>query len=116
MNKTAASALDVIELTASNFKDEVLDDPSPILIDFWARWCMPCQIMKPLFRETAMLLKDEVRAAKVNVDEEPQLAEAFAIQGIPALVLIRGRKVIGAWTGVMPVGALAENVRSRLAE
>jgi putative thioredoxin len=70
--------------------------------------------MKPLFHEAAILLRSEIRAASVNVDEEPRLSEAFGIRGIPTLVLISGGKVIDSWSGVMPVGPLVERVRARL--
>ena len=102
-------------LTIENFQAEVLDNETPVLIDFWAQWCGPCRMMGPMFDEAAKLLAGEVRMAKLNVDEQPALAEAFGIRGIPTLVLMKGNKAIDSWSGVMPAKAIADRVRSNLA-
>lgn len=114
MNGTNSPTAEVLELTLANFQAQVVEDASPILIDFWAPWCGPCRVMKPVFHEAAQTLKGEVRAATVNVDEQPALAEAFGIRGIPTLILIQGGRVIDAWSGAMPAAALVQRVRARL--
>jgi thioredoxin len=106
----------VIELKTDAFKAEVIDNGTPILIDFWAPWCGPCRIMKPHLEETAKQLAGVVRVSQVNVDEEPKLADAFGIQSIPTLVLMQDGKVIDAMQGVVPSGALVARIRERLAQ
>ncbi|HVT11784.1 MAG TPA: thioredoxin [Fimbriimonadaceae bacterium] len=105
----------VFNLTAEAFQSEVIDNPTPILIDFWAPWCGPCRIMKPLLAEAAATMAGEVRVAQVNVDEEGAIAGAFGVQSIPTLVLMRGGKVLDAVAGVMPANALVARVRQKLA-
>lgn len=109
-----ASNTAVIELKTDAFKAEVIDDGSPILIDFWAPWCGPCRMMKPHLDETAKQLAGVVRVSQVNVDEEPMLADAFGIQSIPTLVLMQGGKVVDAMRGVVPSGALVARIKEKL--
>ncbi len=79
-----------ISLTALNFQDVVLrDDSVPVLVDFWAPWCKPCRVMEPLLDELNEELKGEAIIAKVNVDEEPLLADTIRIRSIPTLLLFR---------------------------
>lgn len=115
MNQGQQQTVEILNLTVLNFRAEVINDPSPILIDFWASWCGPCRMMAPIFHEAAVALHGEVRAAKINVDNEAQLAEAFGIKGIPALVLMQGGKVLDAWSGVTPAGVLVGRVRTKIA-
>jgi len=104
----------VIELKESTFKSLVVDDPSPILIDFWASWCGPCRMMKPFLAEGAKTLEGEVRVGQVNVDDERMLAEAFGISGIPTLVLLKEGKFVSRISGVMPAASLVRWVRAEL--
>lgn len=114
--KQAATSEDlVIHLTTEEFKAQAIDDPSPLLIDFWAPWCGPCRTMAPFLAEAAQQLKDEVRVGKINVDEERKLAEIFGIASIPTLVLMQGGKVAGAVSGVMPAAGLIQWVKAQLA-
>lgn len=105
---------EIIDLSLESFQSIVIDDPSPILIDFWAPWCGPCRMMTPILHQAADLLRGIARVAKVNVDEQPQLSDAFGIRGIPALVLISGGKVVAAASGVMAANDLANLVRAKL--
>ncbi|MBS1706774.1 MAG: thioredoxin [Armatimonadetes bacterium] len=104
----------IVELTRDTFKQEVVEDVSPILIDFWAPWCGPCRALKPILDNVAQDLEGKVRVGKVNVDDEPQLAEAFNIRGIPTLVLIRDKAVIDSLSGILPREALTQRVLSKI--
>ena len=88
---------------------DALRQPGILVIDFWAPWCGPCRTMAPQF-ERAAQLRPEYRFAKVNVDEQPAIANAFQIRSIPTLVVISDGEVIGAYPGVVGadqlVGAL----------
>ena len=105
---------DILELTLQNFKQQVIDTTEPILIDFWAPWCGPCRTMKPILDQTAQILGDKCRVAQVNVDEQPELAQAFGIRGIPNCILMRGDQVLASYTGVIPAKQLATEVLHKL--
>jgi thioredoxin len=114
--KQKAEAPSILELTTAAFQAEVLDNPTPILIDFWAPWCGPCRAMKPNLAEAAAALQGKVRVAQVNVDEQPEIAGAFGIRSIPTCVLMEAGKVIDAYLGVVPARELVSDVLGRLGE
>jgi len=105
----------ITPLTTTNFEAEVLQDATPILIDFWAPWCGPCRAMAPELEKAAAVLEGKVRVAKVNVDDQPELAQSFGIRGIPTLVLMKGGKVVDASSGAVSADVLVTKVRAQLA-
>ncbi|MBR2043344.1 MAG: thioredoxin [Clostridia bacterium] len=80
-------------ITAKNFESEVLAETKTVLIDFWATWCGPCQMLAPIVEEIAQERAD-IKVGKVNVDEEPELASAFSIVSIPTLAVIKNKQVV----------------------
>lgn len=90
----------VIHLNKSNYKKEVLESEQPVLIDFWAPWCGPCRMLSPTVDELSKDLTGKVKIAKVNVDEEQELAETFRVMSIPMLAVIRGGKLISSSVGL----------------
>lgn len=88
-------------LTKDNFKKEVLDSKSPILVDFWATWCGPCQMMLPIIEDFAKSNPD-IRAGKVNVDEQPELAGQYGIMSIPTLIAFKNGEIYRTRLGVTP--------------
>ena len=88
----------VLDLSAGNFQKEVLESDKPVLIDFWASWCGPCQMMAPVVHAVAEKRSD-VKVCKVNVDDEPALAAQFGIASIPTLVLIKNGKSVRQMLG-----------------
>ena len=88
----------VTELTDSNFTDEVADGVA--LVDFWAPWCGPCKIQLPILQKLAEALGNRAKIAKINVDENPDTAQQFKVQGIPTMVLLKNGAEIARFTGV----------------
>ncbi len=87
-----------ITITKDNFNEEVLGSKKPVLVDFWATWCGPCRMQAPVLEELAAERGDIV-IGKVNVDEEPELANAFQIDSIPTLILFKDGKAVRAAVG-----------------
>ena len=87
--------------TSDNFEEEVLNAKEPVLVDFWATWCGPCQTMGPVVDELAQELTD-VKVGKVNVDEQPELAQQFQVMSIPTLLVMKDGKPVASSVGARP--------------
>jgi thioredoxin 1 len=88
-----------IPVTTSTFRTEVLQSAVPVIVDLWAPWCGHCRVMSPVLDELAGEYAGRVKVVKVNVDEEPNLAAAFQVQGIPTLALVRQSAVVDRQVG-----------------
>ena len=97
--------MSVIHVTEQTFKADVLDSEKPVIVDFWATWCGPCMMLAPVLEEIAAE-HPELVVAKVDVDENPQLAMAFGISSIPAVILFKEGKIAGASIGYRPKESL----------
>ncbi len=102
-----------IIVNENNFEEVVLKNEGPVLVDFWAAWCGPCRMLGPIVEELAGEMAG-VRFAKVNVDEEPVLANAFRVNAIPTLVFMKDGKAVGQTVGLQgkeELRALIEKVQ-----
>lgn len=91
--------MSVLTITKENFEKEVMKSDKPVLLDFWASWCGPCRMVSPVVDEIAEEVTDKV-VGKVNVDEEPELAQSFGVMSIPTLIVIKDGKVAEKSVGV----------------
>lgn len=93
--------MSIINLTKDSYHNEVMETEKVVVIDFWATWCGPCKMMAPVVEEVAKDYPD-VKVCKVNVDEEPELSNAFKIVSIPTIVVIKNGEIIDSVVGYGP--------------
>ncbi len=97
--------MSVITLTNDNFENEVMNSDRPVLIDFSATWCGPCRMVAPIVDEIAAE-NSQFKVCKVDVDDEPELAAAFAVSSIPMLVVVKDGKIVDQSVGARPKEAI----------
>lgn len=85
-------------ITKDNFQNEVMNSDKPVLLDFWASWCGPCQMVLPIMDEIAAE-REDIKVCKINVDEERELAKAFRVMSIPTLMVIKNGEVVARSAG-----------------
>ncbi len=100
----------ITHVSESSFDQEVMQSGQPVLVDYWAEWCGPCKMIEPLLHEIADEYAGRIKIAKVNIDENPGVANQYKIRGIPTLMIFKDGKVEGMKVGALTKGALKEFV------
>lgn len=95
----------------SNFK-EIINGDKPVLVDFFAEWCGPCQTMTPIIKEVASEMGDDVRILKVDIDKNPGAAAAFGVRGVPTFIVFKNGKALWRQSGAMPKSELIRGIKS----
>ncbi|MGC4023698.1 MAG: thioredoxin [Mesorhizobium sp.] len=96
-----------VKVDKNNFKADVLDAKEPVVVDFWAEWCGPCKMIGPSLEEIANELGGKAKIAKLNIDENPELAAQFGVRSIPTLMIFKGGEVADIKVGALPKTALS---------
>ncbi len=105
----------VITATVDNFATEVAGDSGLVLVDFWAPWCAPCRLVGPVVDEIAVDNAGKMKVAKVNVDENPTLAQQYGIRGIPALLFFKAGQQVDMIVGAASKQSIQERIDQHLA-
>ena len=100
----------IVELTDSNFNDEVISSDKPVLVDFWAEWCMPCRMLGPILEKVADTYAGKVKVGKLNVDTNPVSASSYKVTGIPTLLMFKDGNIVDNAVGLLPEDALQEMI------
>jgi len=104
------SANNIITLTAANFEQEVLQSPTPVLVDFWAEWCGPCKMIAPILDELASEYDGKVKVGKVNIDDHQVIATQYGIRAIPTLLIFKDGEVAEQVVGLRSKRDLKANI------
>lgn len=99
----------------NNFQSSVLQSAEPVVVDFWAEWCGPCKMIAPSLEEIATELGGKVKVAKLNIDENPELAAQFGVRSIPTLMIFKGGQVADMKVGALPKTALSHWINGAVA-
>jgi thioredoxin 1 len=101
-----------IAVTEETFESEVEKSSLPVVVDFWAPWCGPCRIVGPILEDIAVDNEGKVKVAKVNVDENPELAQRFGVRGIPTMMFFKGGDAVGQMVGAASKERIQETIDS----
>lgn len=102
--------MSVTVITKDNFNNEVMNSEKPVLIDFWASWCGPCRMVSPIVDEIADEVSS-VKVVKINVDEQPELAQKYDIMSIPTLMVMKNGKIVNKSVGAKSKQSLIEMLK-----
>lgn len=103
-----------ITLTKDNFKNEVLESAVPVLVDFWAEWCMPCKLIAPALSEIAAEYEGKLKIGKLNVDEYGDIAMQYQVRGIPNLKIFKGGRIVEEIVGAVPKAEILKRLQKHI--
>ena len=100
--------MSTVKIDASNFQSDVLQSDKPVVVDFWAEWCGPCKAIAPDLEAISNEMADKVTIAKVNMDENPDLAAKYGVRSIPTLLMFKGGEPVAVQVGAVPKSRIAD--------
>lgn len=103
-----------VKIDSGNFQSDVLDADKPVVVDFWAEWCGPCKMIAPSLEEISDEMGDKVTIAKINMDENPDLAAQFGVRSIPTLLMFKGGEPVAIQVGAAPKNKLSDWISSEI--
>jgi thioredoxin 1 len=104
----------IIHVTDENFEDEILKSELPVLVDYWAQWCGPCQTIAPILEEISKEYCTKLKIAKLNIDENPRTPPKYGIRGIPTLMIFKEGNVEATRVGALSKSQLAAFIDSNI--
>ncbi|MCB1425950.1 MAG: thioredoxin [Zhengella sp.] len=104
-----------VKIDKSNFQSDVLGAAEPVVVDFWAEWCGPCKMIAPALDEIAGEMAGKIKIAKINIDENPELAAQYGVRSIPTLMIFKGGEVADMKVGAAPKTALSSWISGAVA-
>jgi len=104
----------MLELGKDNFEKEVLRSHKPVVVDFWATWCMPCKMVAPILEEITRLYKDRCKVTKLNVDDAVEIATKFGVMNIPTIIFFKDGREFTRLVGVVSKDTIIEKVEELL--
>jgi thioredoxin 1 len=104
-----------VKVDRNNFKQEVLQSPTPVLVDYWAEWCGPCKMIAPALDQIASEYQGRLKVAKLNIDENPELAAQFGVRSIPTLMIFKAGEVADMKVGAAPKTVLSNWINGAVA-
>ena len=105
----------ITHVSDASFEQEVVNAGQPVLVDYWAEWCGPCKMIDPLLHELADEYVGKIKIAKVNIDENPELAAQYGVRSIPTLMIFKGGEVADMKVGAAPKTALSSWISGAVA-
>ena len=99
-----------ITVTDANFEKEVIKSDIPVLVDFWAEWCMPCKMVTPILKEIAEEMEGKIKIARLDVDNSPQSAGQYGIRSIPSLLIFKSGSVVEQMIGALPKNTIQQKI------
>ncbi|RLE38472.1 thioredoxin [Candidatus Woesearchaeota archaeon] len=108
--------VNIVELDEENFREEVIGAKRPVVVDWYANWCMPCMQIKPIFEEIASEFRGRVKFCKINVEENKKIAGYYDIRGIPCIIIFKDGKEIGRIIGFEGKELLKQKIESHLGD